>query len=102
MTLNLSLIKSHNPCQDGYATLLRSLNKTEADDEPLCLNHLLESNGVGDNMWVIFNCITGREMDKRNLLADIVESVEYIWDEEYPEEQKGMIRKWFGDLVMEK
>jgi hypothetical protein len=86
--LTLNLIKSKSPCEDGYAKLLKSLGKTQADDEPIRIEQILESNGINDTIWVIWNCIKGREMDKRNLLADIAESVLHIFEAKYPDDTR--------------
>ena len=51
MTLNQ--IRSHRPCQDGWAKLLKHLSKTSADDEPLHLITVLTSNGLDDAIWCL-------------------------------------------------
>ena len=51
MTLNE--IRSHHPCQDGWAKLLKHLNKTSGDDEPLHLSTILASNGLNDAIWCL-------------------------------------------------
>ena len=53
MTINTTLneIKAFDPCKSGWKTLLTSLNKIEADSEPLSMLHILESNGVQDIIW---------------------------------------------------
>lgn len=47
----LNKIRVHNPCQSGWAKLLKYLGKTSADDEPLALAVILESNGLDDALW---------------------------------------------------
>ena len=49
----LNEIRSHHPCQDGWAKLLKYLNKTSADDEPLHLITVLTSNGLDDAIWCL-------------------------------------------------
>jgi len=49
----LNKIKKHNPCEDGWKTLLRYLEKTKSDDEPLAFLTILESNGFDDSLWCI-------------------------------------------------
>ena len=51
MTLNQ--IRSHHPCQEGWAKLLKHLNKTSADDQPLSLSTVLTSNGLDDAIWCL-------------------------------------------------
>jgi len=49
----LNAIRNGNPCADGWAKLLRHLGKTEADDEPLPLREILDSNGLDDALWCL-------------------------------------------------
>ena len=49
----LNEIRSHRPCQEGWATLLKHLNKNSADDEPLNLLTVLTSNGLDDAVWCL-------------------------------------------------
>jgi len=49
----LNRIREHNPCASGWAKLLKSLNKTKADDEPLPLAAVLESNSLDDAFWCL-------------------------------------------------
>jgi hypothetical protein len=53
MTLTLNIIRSHSPCAKGWAKLLKHLNKTTADDEPLSLLAVLDSNGIQDAIWCL-------------------------------------------------
>ena len=49
----LAAIRSHNPCVEGWAKLLKHLGKHEADDEPLPLVTILDSNGLDDTLWCL-------------------------------------------------
>jgi len=49
----LNAIRAHDPCADGWSKLLRHLGKTEADDEPLSLKTILDSNGFDDALWCL-------------------------------------------------
>jgi hypothetical protein len=51
MHTTLNAIKSHSPCVEGWKTLLKGLNKLEADDEPLHLSQILSINGADDASW---------------------------------------------------
>ncbi len=53
MKTTLNAIRSHSPCADGWSKLLRHLNKTQADDEPLPLRVILDSNGLDDALWCL-------------------------------------------------
>jgi hypothetical protein len=46
-TTTLNAIREHSPCASGWAKLLNTLGKTKADDDPLLLSAILESNGQG-------------------------------------------------------
>jgi len=52
----LNKIRSHRPCESGWAKLLRHLGKTQADDESLALATVLESNGIDDALWCLRAC----------------------------------------------
>lgn len=49
----LNAIREHGPCADGWKTLLSHLGKTAADDEPLSLLTILDSNGLDDALWCL-------------------------------------------------
>ena len=51
ITVTLNQIRSFYPCSSGYATLLKALNKTTADDTPIPLAFILKSNGIQDAIW---------------------------------------------------
>ena len=53
MKTTLNAIREHDPCADGWATLLRHLGKTKADDEPLDLRTIIDSNGLDDALWCL-------------------------------------------------
>ncbi|KFB66699.1 MAG: hypothetical protein CAPSK01_003963 [Candidatus Accumulibacter vicinus] len=58
VTTTLRQIRQHNPCSEGWRTLLSSLGKTGVDDEPLPLVTILQSNGLDDALWCL-RTITG-------------------------------------------
>ena len=47
----LNKIRAHRPCADGWKKLLKYLGKETADDEPLNLVAVIESNGLDDCLW---------------------------------------------------
>jgi len=85
MNTTLNIIKAHSRFGDGWKTLLHSLGKTKADDEPLSLAYILKSNGIVDAIWAlrIFKyqdtCLFG---------ADVAESVLHIFENEYPDDSR--------------
>jgi len=49
----LKKIRAHRPCEEGWSKLLKNLNKIKADDEPLALDVILDSNGLDDTIWCL-------------------------------------------------
>ena len=64
MNTTLNKIRSHSPCSNGWAKLLRHLGKTEADDEPLALATILDSNGLDDALWCL-RAVDGHQREIR-------------------------------------
>ncbi len=67
METSLNKILAHGPCEEGWKKLLESLGKTEADNEPLPMATILESNGIKDAIWAHHLRIIG-EADSPELL----------------------------------
>ena len=57
----LNKIRAHSPCIEGWSKLLKTLNKTVADDEILPFETILESNGLDDALWC---CRSAPEYDR--------------------------------------
>ena len=53
ITTTLNDIRARRPCTDGWQKLLAHLGKTTADDEPLPLVTVLDSNGLDDALWCL-------------------------------------------------
>ena len=51
ITTTLNRIREHGPCEEGWIMLLKGLNKTTADDEPLSFAKIVEINGLSDAIW---------------------------------------------------
>jgi len=64
MKTTLNQIRKCNPCAEGWTTLLQHLNKTKADDEPLSLLTILDSNGFDDALWCL-RAVKGYDKEKR-------------------------------------
>ena len=60
----LNRIRAHSPCGEGWAKLLRHLGKTQADDEPVSLLTVLESNGLDDALWCL-RAVDGHQREMR-------------------------------------
>jgi hypothetical protein len=64
MKTTLNAIREHSPCADGWQKLLRHLGKTQADDEPLSIVTVLDSNGLDDALWCL-RAVTGHDRELR-------------------------------------
>jgi hypothetical protein len=64
MNTTLNKIRENEPCADGWEQLLRTLGKTKADDEPLSLITILDSNGLDDALWCL-RAVDGYEKEMR-------------------------------------
>ena len=49
----LNKIRARSPCEYGWRKLLAHLGKKKADDEPLALLTILDSNGLDDTLWCL-------------------------------------------------
>ena len=73
--------KYQKPCEDSWSRLLKSCGKTKADDTVVTCEYLLDTLGIDDTMWVISNCIHGKKVKKRHMVADIAGRVLHIWED---------------------
>lgn len=51
LTTTLNAIRQHSPCKSSWEKLLKSLNKTQADDEPLSFEYILNTLNLDDALW---------------------------------------------------
>lgn len=63
-TTTLNAIRKHHPCEDGWSKLLKHLGKTKADDAPLSLLTILDSNGLDDALWCL-RAVEGHDRETR-------------------------------------
>ena len=77
MKTTLNQIRAQSPCADGWVKLLKYLNKTTADDEPLSLTTILESNGLGDTLWCL-RAVEGFDKEKRLLAVAFAREVQHL------------------------
>jgi hypothetical protein len=73
----LNRIREHTPCKDGWETLLRHLGKTQADDEPLPLVTILESNGLDDVLWCL-RAVEGHDREMRLYAVACARRVQHL------------------------
>ena len=77
MKTTLNKIRKHKPCSSGWGKLLKNLGKTKADDEPLALTTILESNGLDDALWCL-RAVDGHEREMRLFAVECARSVQHL------------------------
>lgn len=77
MITTLNKIRSHKPCREGWEELLRHLGKIAADDEPLAIATVLDSNGLSDALWCL-RAVEGRDREIRLYAVWCVRQVQYL------------------------
>ena len=85
MNTTLNEIRKKHPCTSGWNMLLKSLDKTQADDELVSFKYILESNGINDAVW----CLRVLDYKKVCLFcADVAELVLPIFENRYPDDKR--------------
>lgn len=64
MKTTLNQIRACSPCKSGWTKLLAHLGKTSADDAPLSIITVLDSNGLDDALWCL-QAVKGRDREIR-------------------------------------
>ena len=64
MKTTLNAIRAQSPCAEGWQKLLAYLGKTKADDEPVSIIAVLDSNGIDDALWCL-RAVTGYDREIR-------------------------------------
>ncbi len=85
-TTTLNEIRAHGPCKAGWEKLLAHLGKTKADDEPLAILSILESNGFDDALW----CLRAKSLGRlsRHFQAWCAEQVLHHFEAERPNDTR--------------
>jgi hypothetical protein len=81
MKTTLNQIREHGPCVEGWTKLLQHLNKTKADDEPLSLLTILDSNGFDDALWCL-RAVKGYDKEKRLYAVWCARQVQHLMTDE--------------------
>ena len=77
MKTTLNKIREHSPCADGWEKLLTYLGKTKADDEPLSLLIILDSNGINDALWCL-RAVEGHDKEIRLFAVWCARQVQHL------------------------
>lgn len=86
-TTTLNAIRKASPCEEGWIKLLKHLGKTKADDEPLDLLTVLDSNGLDDALWVMSYAKPDDRL-ARHFQAWCAEQVLPIFEAERPNDRR--------------
>ena len=81
MKTTLNKIRDYSPCTDGWEKLLTYLGKTKADDEPLSLLTILDSNGLEDALWCL-RAVEGYDKDIRLFAVWCARQVQHLMKEQ--------------------
>lgn len=82
-TTTLNRIRAAHPCHEGWTKLLAQLGKTAADDEPLSLLTILDSNGLDDALWCL-DADPALDRLKRHFKAWCAERVLHLFESDRP------------------
>jgi len=77
MKTTLNKIRAHSPCESGWKKLLSNLGKTKADDEPISITYILDSNGLDDALWCL-RAVDGYQREMRLYAVDCARSVQHL------------------------
>ena len=77
MKTTLNKIRAHLPCTEGWTKLLKNLGKTHADDEPLSITTILDSNGLDDALWCL-RAVDGYQREMRLYAVECARSVQHL------------------------
>jgi hypothetical protein len=86
-TTTLAAIRAASPCEDGWRKLLGALGKTSADDEPLDLLTVLDSNGLDDALWVLSYAMPDDRL-ARHFQAWCADQVLHLFEAECPDDTR--------------
>jgi hypothetical protein len=73
----LNKIREQSPCAGGWANLLGHLGKTKADDEPLSIVTVLDSNGLDDALWCM-RAVEGHDREIRLFAVWCARQVQHL------------------------
>ena len=79
--------ESGRACNEGYSKLLKSLGKTKADDEPVTILQVLDSNGLDDALWVLSYAMPDDRL-ARHFQGWCAEQVLHIFEADRPDDTR--------------
>ena len=101
MKTTLNKIRTHSPCKEGWETLLKSLNKTGPDDEPLDMITILDSNGLDDTLWCL-RAVEGHDKEIRLFAVWCARQVQHLMKDDRSIEALDIAENYANGLASEK
>ena len=77
MKTTLNKIRAHSPCENRWKKLLSYLSKSKADDEPLSITTVLDSNGLVNALWCL-RAVEGYDRELRLYAVWCVRQVQHL------------------------
>lgn len=77
MKTTLNKIREHSPSARTLKKLLRLLGKTKADDEPISIIQILDSNGLDDALFCL-QAVEGRDREIRHYTIWVARQVQHL------------------------
>ena len=77
MITTLNKIRAYEPCASGWQTLLTNLEKVRADDEPLSIATIFDSNGLADALWCL-RAVEGHDREIRLFAVWCARQVQHL------------------------
>jgi hypothetical protein len=98
MKTTLNKIRACSPCKPGWETLLCSLNKTKADDEPVSIVQILDSNGFDDALWCL-RAVEGRDREIRHYAVWCARQVEHLMTDQHSKDALDVAERFADGLA---
>jgi len=80
MYTTLNQIRAKSPCTSSWKKLLDHLGKTKADDEPVAITTILDSNGLDDALWCL-QAVKGHDREIRLFSVWCARQVQHLMED---------------------
>ena len=87
LTTTLNKIQSLDPSSDIWEELLKGLNKTQADDEPLKIEKILKMSGIDYALWAL-RAVDGHQGAMRLYACYCARQVLPIFEKRFPDDKR--------------
>ncbi len=100
MKTTLNLIRECSPCHDGWEKLLKHLGKLRADDDPLPILTVLESNGLDDALWAL-SAVQGHDREIRLFAVWCARQVQHLMTDDRSSHALDVAERFANGLASE-